>query len=148
MEPKMIFGDKVESLNYVIRKGVYAVIFNSTKEKITAIQTSRGHYFLPGGGVKNNEAPKECLRREMLEETGYEVEIGPLIGEAMRYFLSIKSEPILSDGYFYLAQMLHKVQDPIEDDHLLKWISVENIEELFIHEHHIWAVKKGLSFIS
>jgi 8-oxo-dGTP diphosphatase len=44
MEQKMIFGEKVDNLNYEKRKGVYAVIFNSTQEKIVAIQTSRGHY--------------------------------------------------------------------------------------------------------
>jgi 8-oxo-dGTP diphosphatase len=51
---------------------------------------------------------------------------------------------MLSYGYFYLAQLLNKVQEPIEDDHYLKWISVENIEELLFHEHHVWAVKEGL----
>jgi 8-oxo-dGTP diphosphatase len=145
MEQKMIFGEKVDNLNYEKRKGVYSVIFNSTKEKIVAIQTSRGHFFLPGGGMKNNEGHKECLRRELLEETGNEIAIGPFIGEAISYFLSTKNEPILSYGYFYLAQLLHKVQDPIEDNHFMKWISVGNIEELLFHEHHIWAVKEGLT---
>jgi 8-oxo-dGTP diphosphatase len=144
MEQKVIFGKKMNGLEYEIRKGVYAVIFNSPKDKIVTVQTSRGHYFLPGGGIENNERPEDCLRRELLEETGYGVSIGPFIGEAMRYFLSTKNEPILSDGYFYLAQLSEKIQEPKEDDHFLKWVSVVNIEELLLHEHHSWAVKEGL----
>ncbi|MGI1807119.1 hypothetical protein ACRPK8_15485, partial [Exiguobacterium sp. TDN 0502] len=37
-----------------------------------------------------------------------------------------------------------KVQDPIEDDHALRWIDpVKAIEDLF-HEHQRWAVQKVL----
>lgn len=41
------------------------------KDKVLSVQNSRGHYFLPGGGIENEESYQECLEREMLEETGY-----------------------------------------------------------------------------
>lgn len=142
-----VFGEKLDGLEYQKRKGVYAVIFNSVKNKVVTVQTARGHYFLPGGGIEANEKNEDCLKREMLEETGYEISIGSFIGKAMKYFQSTKNESILSEGYFYLAELLNKTQYPVEDDHFLKWISVENIEEFLIHEHHIWAVKEGLKKI-
>jgi ADP-ribose pyrophosphatase YjhB (NUDIX family) len=37
------------------------------------------HYNLPGGGVEAGEAVHEALRREIREETGAEIEIGPLV---------------------------------------------------------------------
>jgi 8-oxo-dGTP diphosphatase len=144
VKQKIVFGKQIAGLDYKLRKGVYAVIFNSTKDNVVTVQTSRGHYFLPGGGIEYNENLEDCLRREMLEETGYEVSIGTFIGEAMRYFLSTNNEPILSEGYFYLVKLSDKVQAPIEDDHFLKWVSVANLEDLLIHEHHVWAVKEGL----
>jgi 8-oxo-dGTP diphosphatase len=144
MKQKLIFGEKIDNLNYKIRKGVYAVIFNSTNDKVLTVQTSNGHYFLPGGGIEHNELHEDCLKREMLEETGYEVVIGSFIGQAMKYFFSTKNEPLLSDGYFYLAKLLNKVQEPLEYNHDLKWIRVEHIEELLFHEHQVWAVKEGL----
>ncbi|MGM0924762.1 MAG: NUDIX hydrolase [Bacillota bacterium] len=143
-----VFGEKLDGLDYQKRKGVYAVIFNSAKNKVVTVQTTRGHYFLPGGGIEANEKNEDCLKREVLEETGYGLSIGSFVGKAMKYFQSTKNEPILSEGYFYFAELLNKIQNPIEDDHFLKWISVENIEEFLIHEHHNWAVKEGLKKIN
>ncbi|MDQ7863947.1 NUDIX domain-containing protein [Peribacillus frigoritolerans] len=70
---KVFWRKKIGGLDYQIRKGVYAIIFNSAKDKVLAVQNSRGHYFLPGGGIENEESYQECLEREMLEETGYKV---------------------------------------------------------------------------
>jgi 8-oxo-dGTP diphosphatase len=41
--------------------------------------TLRGRWFLPGGGVQHGEHPVDSLRREMAEESGLTVELGPLL---------------------------------------------------------------------
>lgn len=38
-----------------------------------------GKYDLPGGGVEEGEALEECAQREIMEELGIEVEIGPIL---------------------------------------------------------------------
>ncbi|MGP0032200.1 MAG: NUDIX hydrolase [Acidimicrobiales bacterium] len=38
-----------------------------------------GRWFLPGGGIQHGESPTEALHREMEEETGLRVELGPLL---------------------------------------------------------------------
>lgn len=96
----LYFGEKIEGLEYKMRKGVYTIVFNSTKSKILTVQNSKGHHFLPGGGIEVNESNQECLEREMLEETGNKITIGAFIGNAKRYFQSTKNDPILNDGYF------------------------------------------------
>jgi ADP-ribose pyrophosphatase YjhB (NUDIX family) len=41
--------------------------------------TLRGRWFLPGGGVQHGEPPAESLRREIEEESGLTVTLGPLL---------------------------------------------------------------------
>jgi len=51
------------------------------ENRILLVQHEKGgrkYWLLPGGGVKYAETLAEAGRRELLEETGYEVEIGDL----------------------------------------------------------------------
>ncbi|MFD0677199.1 MULTISPECIES: NUDIX domain-containing protein [unclassified Paenibacillus] len=64
MEETLIFGEKVKHLKYQRRDGSYAVIINANKQQVAAIFTTKGSYFLPGGGIEEGETPEECLRRE------------------------------------------------------------------------------------
>lgn len=41
---------------------------------------ANGHQFLPGGHVEFGESASDALVREMMEETGTEVAVGPLVG--------------------------------------------------------------------
>ncbi len=41
--------------------------------------TARGRWFLPGGGVQHGESPVESLHREIHEESGLTVTVGPLL---------------------------------------------------------------------
>lgn len=61
-----------EKLNF--RIGVYGIIVNDGK--ILLVKTeSIGKYFFPGGGIERGENVIGALNREILEETGIEVEI-------------------------------------------------------------------------
>ena len=39
----------------------------------------RGRWFLPGGGIQHGENPTQALHREIKEETGLKVVLGPLL---------------------------------------------------------------------
>jgi 8-oxo-dGTP diphosphatase len=41
--------------------------------------TLRGRWFLPGGGVDHGEQPADSLRREIEEESGLTITLGPLL---------------------------------------------------------------------
>lgn len=138
-----VFGEKIDGINYEVRKGVYAVIFNSKMNKVLTVQISKGDYFLPGGGIEKYENHQECLEREMLEETGYKILIGKFIGNAGRYFLSVNKEPLLNEGYFYIAELLDKHQVPIDEDHFIKWIETDKVQDLLFHDHQCWAIKES-----
>jgi 8-oxo-dGTP diphosphatase len=143
---KPIFGNKISNMDYQVRKGAYAVIFNATCDKVLSVH-NKGFHFLPGGGIENNENEKGCIEREMLEETGFQAEVGSFIGQAFFYFISSKDEYILSDGYFYRARLMEKLQNPIEIDHQMEWIHVKDMDKLFFYQHQVWAVKEALKSI-
>lgn len=142
------FGEKQVGKEYIRRPAVYCLMFDRQKEKIAIIQTSDGKYFLPGGGIENNETHKECLKREALEEMGMDIEIGRFVGCAQRYFYSTNEyKYYLSEGYFYLCDTGRQISKPIEEDHFLKWIEPSYAKENLFHEHQSWAVNEALKQI-
>lgn len=58
--------------NMKTRTAVRGVIFH--EGKLLMILTNKGDYKFPGGGMKQGESVEETLSREVLEETGYQVQ--------------------------------------------------------------------------
>jgi ADP-ribose pyrophosphatase YjhB (NUDIX family) len=59
--------------------GVAAVVTNAAGE-VLLIRTARHGWELPGGGVESGEDLLGALHRELREEAGCAVEVGPLVG--------------------------------------------------------------------
>ena len=115
-----------------------------TASNIAIIQKGE-RYFLPGGGMESKETKEECLHRELLEELGWAIEIDQYIGNAARYFYAEKEDTYyLNDGFFYIANMVHKQTENREEDHILQWMSPSLAIELLIHDHQKWAVEQAL----
>ena len=49
-----------------------------------------------------------------------------------------------SIGNFYLAKLVGKVSEPIEEDHELVWLEIEEAYEKLLLEHQVWAIKQAL----
>lgn len=133
------FGAKADGIEYAVRPGAYAVVFNPETTRVMTVRNGKGHHFLPGGGIEPGESHAECLEREFLEETGYRIIVGNCIGNASRYFHSPEAGAWMSDGYFYMAELAEKAQEPAEADHRVEWLETERAQQRFF-EHHGWAV--------
>lgn len=66
---KIIEQPVEEGLKINCREAIRAIIIQD--KKILLVQSNKGDYKLPGGGIEANEKHAECLMREVTEETGY-----------------------------------------------------------------------------
>lgn len=138
------FGERLEGIEYIERIGVYGIVINN-EGKVATIKTPTG-YFLPGGGIENGETHKECIDREFIEETGYEVDVKRYIGRSSLYHISKTNQYLYGIGYFYIVDLKCKTNYKIEDDHDLLWIEPGKcIIRLFL-EHQAWAVSEALKY--
>lgn len=108
-------------------------------EKILLIKRGhepyRGYWALPGGFVEWGETVEEALKREVLEETGLDVEIKKLVG--------VYSEPDRdprghSISIAYTCESTEGMERYGDDACDVRWFPVENIPKLgFDHEKMI-----------
>ena len=134
------FGTKHDGIVYIDRPGVYAVIENNDQQ-IAVIGTSRG-YFLPGGGIEAGESDVDALKREIIEEIGYQALVLVEIGETVEYIQAYNEERYYQiRSKFYKVQLGSKVGEGIEKDHQLVWLSQEDAYKLLMRQGQVWAVQ-------
>jgi 8-oxo-dGTP diphosphatase len=66
-----------------------AIIIHDRKiliAKRKANDQQAGKWEFPGGKIRKNETPQQCLAREMREEFGIEVSVGDFFGESIHHY--------------------------------------------------------------
>ena len=131
-----IFGIK-ENVQYLDRKGAYLIPI--VGEQVGVIQTPKGYFFL-GGGLDENETDEVCIERECMEEAGYEVLVQKQVCSAEMYEKNPKMGYFHPIQTYYLGEMIEQKQKPIEDDHLLVWISYSELKGKMYLKMQNWAL--------
>ncbi len=115
-----IFGNYVEipleKLSF--RPSVYAVIVQQDR-LLLMTNHSNGKLTFPGGGVELGETLEQALRREMREETGLEIEIGPMSHAREDFFYYDPGDKAFHSFLFYYrcqARTLEIPYGPEDDD--------------------------------
>lgn len=67
------------------RPSVYALIVHAGRLLVVGTR-STGRLFLPGGAIELGEPALDALRREVREETGIEIHVGPLLDWGESFF--------------------------------------------------------------
>lgn len=67
---KITLGKEFENIKHDFRETCFGLCVKDEKILLT-YKTNKNEYSLPGGGIEINETHKECLSRELIEETGY-----------------------------------------------------------------------------
>ena len=134
------FGDKLDGIRYIARRGAYAVIQNNDRQ-IGLIETGNG-YFLPGGGIDPGETEIDALKRELIEETGYQISVIREIGAAVEYIEASREKTYYQiQSTFYRVQLGSKTGEGIEKDHRFIWLPLEAAIQLLTRQSQVWAVQ-------
>lgn len=136
------FGEKVKETEYSPRLGSYAVIIKDNR--IGVVKSSIfDKYFLVGGGIETGETESEALRREAIEETGFEIKVREKLESAVEYlYAGIDKCYTAKECHFYRVSLLNRVKKNSETE--LIWISKDALDEMY-HRSHQWIVQKELN---
>ena len=90
-------------------------------------------FMSPGGGVEENEAFKDCCRREIMEESGLDVRVGEHLFTINEYVFDE-----LYIAHYFLCEVIGEGKPsltPTEIDHGVtpRWLEIEKAIEIFSH---------------
>lgn len=135
-------GEKIEGKNYIERKTVYGLIFN-TEKNIAIVIEHNNMYNMIGGKIENGENAEETLLRETKEEIGYELEnVTFLESLGCYHYIDFLDKYELAIIDFYSADIGQKICEPIESDIKLVWIKPEKAANQMHFEYHKYFLKK------
>ena len=132
------FGKRLTGKTYLDRPGAYLIAVQDGK--LAVIQTPKG-LFLPGGGTESCESDVDCIRREMIEETGLEAEIGGFLCAAEGYTMHEKLGLFHPIHYYYYGRIGDKICKPKEKGHNVLFLSPEQVRTKLYSEMQNWAVE-------
>lgn len=122
--PKTVVGLRIDHSSVDLdvsqltwRPGVYALAFDHRSRVLLLDNQWNGKHDLPGGGVDIWEPVAGALAREVWEETGLEVEVGPLVHADDEFFLTPHHHHWHTIKLYYLVRVVGGVlREPIAED--------------------------------
>lgn len=120
------YGEPVEmGRRYTRRPGVYAVLLQGDHILATHQAAPVPEFQLPGGGIDRGEHPIPALHREVLEETGWKIEVTRRLG-AFRRFTYMPEYGLWAEKVctVYLARPVRRLGPPSEAGHTAIWLPV------------------------
>ncbi len=133
-----------------LRVAAYAIVTDDDGRVLLAhwAEGRRSSWTLPGGGLEPGEDPEDAARREVLEETGYHVELDGILGvdshvvPAENRVRRGHDQPLHALRIVYRAHVvggsLQNEQDGSTDE--AGWFTLSEVADL----HHVTLVDVGL----
>ena len=84
----MARSEQLTTLCYLERDGKYLMMHRTSKEH----DINKDKWIGVGGHFEENESPEECIKREIYEETGYDIPMEDLEFRALITFISQKGD--------------------------------------------------------
>ena len=126
--------------------GVGAVIVDRDRVLLArrAHEPLAGEWSVPGGAVEVGETLEVAIAREVREETGLEVEVGPIVDvlDRVRYDSEgrVKYHFVLID---FLCRVSGGTLAAASDADAVAWVTLDEMAALGIAEATVGVIKKG-----
>jgi leucyl-tRNA synthetase len=141
IEIRQVIGKIFNQMNEVEvkRRGVYALVTNENGEYLLQYFKNKNFYWLPGGGIDNDESELDCLKREIAEEAGFlDVQnIQKVVtvfydhnsrkdGRTARNYTSVYKVSVNTEDQGMVALTDDEIKDGLE----LIWVKKDNVSTL------------------
>ncbi len=99
-----------------------------------------GRWGLPGGLVEENETPKQAIKREFLEETGYQLKNPQVF---TKYFYNFNNKRVI--GYIFYEAYDGKQKIKCQEGQKIEFKFIEEIKKLNLVPRHDEFALKAIS---
>lgn len=135
---KITIGNKLTDKKYDFRETCFGIC--EMNGKMLLVKKNEQFSFI-GGGLDKGETHEECLRREFIEESGYElIKIKPFITIDC-FWLAGGKWPLESLANFFIVEVGNKICEPTEPGHSVHEIDLEEVEKLLPLPYHKKALE-------
>ena len=141
------FGERIGKEG-VLRPGASALVFDEAREKILLTRRAdNGRWCLPGGGMDPGESAAEACAREVLEETGLEVQVTKLVGVYTTPDLLIeypggnKIQPVAFSFEVEITGGKLTLSDETTE---FGWYTLAEMEAMDIMENHVQRIRDAV----
>lgn len=113
-----------------------------------AIEPFKGFWDIPGGFLEAGELPEAGAKRELLEESGLEIELDGFLG---MHIDTYGNSNFYTLNMYYAAHVVSGTPRATDDVAALKWFAMDELpqEFAFAHEHRVmldlkqWLTENG-----
>ena len=121
--------EPMELNNPRIRMAARGIVFNNENKVAVLNKQNKNEYKLVGGGIENNEDPKEAFLREVLEEAGCRVQIDDFLGtirEERTYHNFIQTSHVYIAHVIEDTKHLNLTEKEIAEGGRLLWLDLDD----------------------
>lgn len=115
---------------------IVRVLIKNKNKVLLCKNLEKGHYYLPGGHIENNEDLISALKREFLEETGLHLRKIKFLG-ILENFFSENNKKIHEINFIFKGEIDKKEVKSKENYIEFFWIDIKNLNKIKILPHRI-----------
>jgi 8-oxo-dGTP diphosphatase len=131
-------GEKFDDCKFDFRETCFGMC---EKDGKMLLVKQNGDFSFIGGGIEENETHEECLKREFIEESGYEIlDVKPFVTIDC-FWLAAGKWPMESLAHYDIVKVGNKICEPTEAGHEPQIVGIDEVFNLLSLPYHKKALE-------